>query len=104
MNIGRMNKRVSIYSVTSTRDSRGAYETSYDIVGTYWAEVKILKMVEKYKDDQVTTPADGIARIRFNRNITAEMIIRFDSVDYRIVSAIDVDGKHKETEILFKKD
>ena len=100
MDIGRLDKRISIESRSATLDSYGQEINSWSVVGVVWANVKPVGGREKMKAMQVDSLLTHTVAIRFDkrfmppRTVDAWRIV-YDGRLFNIVSAMDLDEAGK---------
>lgn len=100
MDIGRLDKRISIESRSATLDSYGQEINSWSVVGVVWANVKPIGGREKMKAMQIDSLLTHTVAIRFDkrfmppRTVDAWRIV-YDSRLFNIVAAMDLDEAGK---------
>ena len=67
MDIGRLDKRISIESRSATLDSYGQEINSWSVVGVVWANVKPVGGREKMKAMQIDSLLTHTVAIRFDK-------------------------------------
>lgn len=73
MNIGTLDKRVSIKAQGPTQDALGQPVQSWQVVATVWGNVRYASGVESIKADAVTSIAKASIRIRHRVGLTSAM-------------------------------
>lgn len=104
LNAGKYNKKISIYQVTKGEDSSGFKSDTRTLLLTTWANVKTTKGFTLIASNSDFEKAYTNFTIRYPKTaITRDMIIVFNSKDYRIEYLNNVDEDNVELEIQAKE-
>ena len=95
--------RIEILTLTKTADGQGGYASVWATYDTRWAKVKTIKALEQYKSLQVDNPLEVIFWLRWDKNITDEMRVRFNKNVYEVLGLVNVDEMNVELEISARK-
>lgn len=103
MNIGKLNKRITIEQQASGRDDGGERTGSWNEVATIWA--RELKRAGKETTDDLATVVDRSRTFeaRYRSDLTTDMRISYDSgywqiTDIRVIGLndkLEIDAMHK---------
>lgn len=97
MNIGKLNRRVSLLKRFVTRDEYGGEVTDWKTVGRVWANVAPEYGIEYLQSQQVTAETIVKITLRYNPEITVENRIEYNGKLYEIVGVMDEDTGHRAT-------
>lgn len=89
--IGRLDRRITIQTPTETQDSYGEPVITWSDLTTVWASVtpSSSQTGEQFEADQVHAQRASVFRIRFNRNVTEKHRIVYDSDNYDILQIVE---------------
>jgi SPP1 family predicted phage head-tail adaptor len=94
MNIGSLNRQVTIQSPPTAEDALGQPTGSWTTVATVWANVRALNGLETIKGGAETSVAKASIRIRYRTDVTSAMRVVHGSTTYEIKAVLpDVAGK-----------
>ena len=99
MNIGRLNKRITILRKDDTLNELNQKTKGLVEVKTIWASVAPVRGLERYELQKLREEITYRIYIRYLDGIRADMYIRCEGRLYEIQSVIDVDLEHKMLEI-----
>ena len=104
MRAGKLNRRITIQSISESRDAYGEPIKSWVTAYTVWAEVRPLRGDERAQNQQLVSKADTKFIIRYNSSmtITEQHRIQYDSDNYDITAILEI-GHKKGWEILGHK-
>jgi SPP1 family predicted phage head-tail adaptor len=88
MDIGRLNKRITIESQAVTFDAVGQQVESWSTFATVWANIKHNSGAETIKSDSITSTVKASFRIRYKSGIDAGMRIKYQTSLYRIMAVL----------------
>jgi SPP1 family predicted phage head-tail adaptor len=88
MNIGKLNKRITIQSQSSTFDAAGQQVESWSTFATVWANIKHLSGIETIKSDAMASTVKASIRIRYIPGINAGMQVIYQNLTYRIEAVL----------------
>jgi SPP1 family predicted phage head-tail adaptor len=87
--VSKMDKRVSLQTVTQSTDSQGGYTDSWATTATVWASIEPLKGYEKYQAMQMETPITHKVMTRYDSRITTAKRLLYGSRIFNIKEAIN---------------
>ncbi len=90
MNIGRLDRRVTISERQSTVDTQNHPTTSYVSRGEFWARVDYISGSHTEGGDQVVQVERVKFTVRYNRNFTNTDKITYNGDDYDIISLTEL--------------
>jgi len=94
MNIGSLNRRVTIQQPSASQDSVGQPENTWSTLATVWANVRMLNGTETIKADAQVSQAKASIRIRWRTDVTSAMRVVLGSTTYEIKAVLpDEAGK-----------
>lgn len=99
INIGRLNKRVTILKKTDTVNSLNQKSKDFVEVKTVWASVAPVRGAERYEVQKLREEITYRVYMRYFPDIRADMYLRCEGRLYEIASVIDVDLERKILEI-----
>jgi len=99
MNIGRLNKRVTILRKDDTVNALNQKSKSLVEVKTVWASVAPVRGAERYELQKLREEITYRVYMRYLSGVKADMYIRCDGRLFEIQSVVDVDFEHKMLEI-----
>jgi len=99
MNIGRLNKRVTIKREDDTVNALNQKSKGLVDVATVWASVAPVRGAERYELQKLHEEITYRIYMRYRSGITADMFIECEGRLFDIQSVIDVDFEHKMLEI-----
>lgn len=103
INAGEYNKRISICQTVEREDNAGFKSKSENIVLTAWAKVKTTKGFTLIKNNTDFEQAHTNFTIRYpKKEITRDMVIKYNGKTYTIEYLNDIDEKHIELEMQAK--
>ena len=88
MDIGKLNKRITIQSQSSTYDAAGQQVESWSTFATVWANIKHKSGMETIKSDAVASVVKASSRIRYLPGVNAGMRVLYLNTLYRIEAVL----------------
>ena len=88
MNIGRLNKRITIQEQSSSYDAAGQPVESWSDFATVWADIKYNSGKETIKADAMASTAKASIRIRYKQGINAGMRVVYQTTTYEILAVL----------------
>jgi SPP1 family predicted phage head-tail adaptor len=88
MNIGSLNRRVSIVQPGAQTDQIGQPAPVWTELAPAWASVRYLSGVESLKADAVTATAKASVRIRYRDDVTTAMRVVFGALVFNITAVL----------------
>jgi len=103
MDIGRMDRLITIQTPTKTYDSEGSETRSWSTGYQVWAEVIQKGGREIFRHEQVSAEADTIFRVYYNATVIPDRTQRvvYNSTNYNIVDVREL-GYGERWEIMAK--
>lgn len=103
MDIGGMDRLVTIQAPTKTYDSEGSLSMAWSTGYQVWAQVIQKSGLEKFLHDQVNAQVDTIFRIYFNATVVPDRTQRivYNSTNYNIIDIMEL-GYQERYEITAK--
>jgi SPP1 family predicted phage head-tail adaptor len=96
MRIGKLNKRVTIKTVTRTADGLGGYTETISTVKETWAGIRPLSAKETLSYGLELGDRTAEIRLRFDGTVNQTNYIEFGSRVYRIKSVVNPDEGNRE--------
>lgn len=100
MNIGQMNKRITIQTVTTTQDSYGSQSESWADTVTVWGAIWPLSGKEIVNAGQVEADFNVRIRIRYRSSVTVKNRIKYGSRYFNIKEVINLNEKNQWLELM----
>jgi len=88
MNIGSLNRRVTIQQPSASQDSVGQPVNTWSTLATVWANVRMLNGTETIKADAQVSQAKASIRIRRRTDVTTAMRVVLGSTTYEIKAVL----------------
>lgn len=95
MNIGELNKRLVIQTLTTTQDSSGSQTESYADTETVWGAIWPDSGKEYIAQSQITGELTGTIRIRYRTGMTIKRRFKFGSRIFDIQNIINPGENNK---------
>jgi SPP1 family predicted phage head-tail adaptor len=102
MNIGRLNKRVTLYKFGEVTDSMGQETQQLISVATIWGDLRPVRGNEYYEVQKIRSKVSHKLYIRYNaayEDIDSNWYVGFEDKRFDVVSVINVDLADKMFEI-----
>ena len=102
VNIGRLNKRITLFYFVEAEDSMGQGTQELSEVATVWADIYPVRGSEYYEVKKVQSRVTHKCFIRYREEyagINSNWYLKVDDKIFDIDSAVDVDFEHKLLEI-----
>ncbi len=104
LNAGKYNKKISIYQVTVEEDNCGFKTETRNLLLQTWASVKTTKGFTLITNNSDFEKAYTNFTIRYPKTqVTRDMIIEFNSKEYKIEYLNNIDEENVELEIQAKE-
>lgn len=100
MEAGRLDKRVTIQSMTAARNAIGEPVHTWADVATVWGAVEPVQGREFWEQQQVQSEVTTRIRIRYLAGVTAAMRVTYAGRIYNIRSVIDPRERHDEMQLM----
>jgi SPP1 family predicted phage head-tail adaptor len=100
MDIGRLNKRITIEQQSTTYDAVGQLVESWSTFATVWANIKHNSGAETIKSDAITSTVRASFRIRYLQGVDAGMRVTYQSSLYRITAVLPHVGDKRYLDIV----
>ena len=94
MNVGSLNKRISVLKYVYTRDSYGGKDGEWQAVLSLWANIKPKSGTEYFDNDEVKAESTVDIIIRYNPVINQMMRIGYKNKTYEILGIVDDNERH----------
>lgn len=104
LNIGRLNKRVSIVRYEEVTDDLGQTIKNLKNYKTLWATFLPTRGREYTELQKIREELTYKMYCRYVHGVTSDMFISYNNKLYEIISVIDVDMEHKMLEIYCVED
>ena len=88
MDIGRLNKRITIQQKSSTYDDAGQQVESWNTFATVWADIKHNSGIETIKSDAIASSVKSSIRIRYLVGVNAGMRVNYSGLQYEITAVL----------------
>jgi SPP1 family predicted phage head-tail adaptor len=102
MEIGQLDRRITLKSYTSSQNDYGEMIDTYDTGTTVWAAVRFGSGNERMVADKATVVGDVIFTIRFRAGLTEKTRIVWDGINWDI-QHIAYLGRRQFIDIIAKK-
>ena len=103
MQIGKINKHVTIQAQTKTSDGMGSFTVVWTDLGSTKAAIWPVSANEAIKSEQLITTITHRIRIRYRNVMKSSYRIKFENRYFAIVSIIDPEMRHKWLDLLCKE-
>lgn len=88
MDIGKLNKRITIQSQSTSFDAAGQQVESWSTFATVWANIKHKSGAETIRSDAMTSTVKASMRIRYLPGVNAGMRVLYGNAVYRIEAVL----------------
>ena len=95
MNIGKLNRRISILKYEVTRDEYGGEQREWAVQRTLWANILPVSGTEYFKSQQVEAQNITTIIIRYRTDITVLNRVKYLDKTYEIIGISDNFTDHK---------
>lgn len=99
MQIGRLNKRVSLVALAVTKDDLGQETQKLKTIKTVWASLYPVRGTEYYEAAKIRAKTTFKCYLRYIPGVETNMYLKYKDTMYAIESVIDVNFEHKMLEI-----
>jgi SPP1 family predicted phage head-tail adaptor len=104
MDIGKLDRRVTLMTVTRTKDTNTGEEVESFTAGvTVWGQKLDITGKEFFSAGQINAEVNTKFIIRHRSDVTPDMKLRCESVDYDIMHPPIELGRHQWLQILARK-
>lgn len=103
MEIGELNERICFLRRTDKQDEIGQDIQEFEEYKTVWAAVKPLRGREYWEAKKIQSEEIYKIKIRYLKQITPDMVVKYKNRILEIISISDVNGKKFELEIQCKE-
>lgn len=100
VNIGTLDKRISIKKLIDVENDSGFLEQTLKEVANCWARIEPLRGREYYEAKQLTSADNVKITIRFRTGLDNSMVVEYAGKEYEIVNIVDPYMKHKMLELM----
>lgn len=100
MNIGKLNKRITLLRLGDVEDSLGQSTKDLVEIATVWGSLYPVRGAEFYEVQKIQSKITHKCYIRYREEIDSNCFLRCQGITYSIESATDVDLDHKMIEIM----
>ena len=100
MQAGQLRHRVTLQTVTETRDAVGGIVESWATTVTLWAAVEPLRGREFFQARAEQAGVDTRIRIRYRSGLTPKMRVTWGSHAYDIEAVIEPDSRRRELHLM----
>lgn len=100
MDIGSLNKRLTIRTNTPATDDGGGLVDSFANDVTVWGSVKPLRGAERQRAMAVDASISHMVRIRYNSRLDSADQITYNSRTFRVSTPINVDEASRVAEVM----
>lgn len=92
MQIGKLDRRVTLLARTITRDGYGDATEEFTFLDEVWAQVIFNRGAERFRDGQVQRQAqvEVTFRIRWREDLTREMRVEWDGTAYDVTNVMEI--------------
>ena len=97
---GRLRQRITLQAKSVTRDAMGGEVITWADQVTIWASAEPLRGREFFAAQQEQAEISIRFVIRYRSDVTTAWRVMWETRAYDIVEIIDIDGRHKEQQIM----
>lgn len=88
MDIGKLNKRITIQQQSTTYDAVGQLVESWSTFATVWANIKHKSGAETIKSDAIASTVQASMRIRYKQGVSAGMRVLYKDAQYDVLAVL----------------
>lgn len=101
MQAGRLDRRITIQTLTETQDSEGHPVKSWSALDTVWAQALPVRGGEQFLNAQKYAESEMRFQIRYRTDVTVKHRIVYDGKNYDILAVLEI-GRRRGLNILAK--
>jgi SPP1 family predicted phage head-tail adaptor len=102
MRSGKLDRRITLQTLTISRDGYGATIETWTDLDTVWAEVVPLKGTEYFAAAQIVVEEQLKFRIRYRSDLTEKVRITYNGQTYDVQNITEI-GRRQGLELLGKR-
>jgi len=92
MDVGRLNKRLTLRTNTPTTDDGGGLVDSFANTITVWGSLEPIRSFERMRAGGIDATATHMTRLRYNSRVTPDDQVTYDGRTFNIIGApVNVD-------------
>jgi SPP1 family predicted phage head-tail adaptor len=103
MNAGSLRHRITIQSVTETKDTFGGVTEAWGTHAAVWASIEPLSGRELLQAQQVQADITHRVRMRYVAGVTTKMRVLYGSREFGIQVAINPEERNREIVLMCKE-
>lgn len=103
MQLGKLNKRISIISTTQVSDGMGGFNETDTTVATIWAAIWPLTGKEQLQSQQTAMEISHRIRIRYRSGMLSSYRLKFGTRYFNIVSIINPNEENRWLDLMCKE-
>lgn len=96
MRVGKMNRRITLRTMTRTPDGMGGYTETPTDAGPYWAHVEPLEGREQIEAMQTGMQRPHRFEMRYQSGMTGATLVIYDSRTFDVKSVVDPGERHEQ--------
>jgi len=90
MNIGKLDRYITLQSVSTSVDAYGQPVESFSTLANVWAKIEYKSEVEKFENEQLRAVSSIDFTIRYRTDVTQQMRISYNSETYQIIGISEI--------------
>lgn len=99
MDIGKLNKRITIQQQSSSYDAAGQLVEDWSTFATVWANIKFNSGSETIKSDAIASTVKASIRIRYKQGVSAGMRVAYKDAVYEILAVMPHVGENRYVDL-----
>ncbi|WP_306642596.1 phage head closure protein [Sanyastnella coralliicola] len=102
MNIGELDKRVTLRSFTTTTNAENFPDRTYSDVATVWARLVPLRGMESQENEKKTVTRKRVFEIRYRTDVDEKMVLVYNNKEHQVIYVEEIGRKDRlriETEL-----
>ena len=103
MNIGAMRSRITLRQKQTTKDNEGLVTEQWVDQITVWSAYEDVSRWKEFFQAAAVNAENYVKFIIRYRDVTTDMRVMYEGIEYTIVSTSDPNGLHKETHLICKR-
>ena len=102
MRSGELNKRIELQIPTRSQSS-GEWIDTYTTQATIWGAIEPLSGNRLFLAQQANSQIQGVIRIRYRKDVTPKMRVKYNNRYFQIISIINKDESNKELQLWYRE-
>jgi len=98
MNVGKMDRKITIEKYTTSRSASGEQTESWETLSTVWAQLRYKRAVEVEENNELVAVRTATWIIRYLSTVNETMRISYNS-EYYYITGVKIYGRNEYMEL-----